>query len=223
MKSGLAFLIIVIAVVGAWFGFRTGSNTENITVEENNKKEEQQVAVTALALEGDAKYQVDNEKSTLAWHASKITGTNHDGTFSVLEGVLSQVNGELTSGEFVVDMNSITDNDGSDALITHLKSADFFNVETYPTAKIKISNIIKQEGGYRAKGQLTILDKTNEVEFPVAFSSQEENITAKATFDIDRTKWGIEYGSGSVFKNLGDKAIKDEITFDLDLVFTPKN
>jgi hypothetical protein len=54
--------------------------------------------------------------------------------------------------------------------------------------------------------------------------TEENNIlSAKADFVIDRTKWDIKYGSGSFFKEMGDKAIKDEIIFSLDLKFIREN
>jgi hypothetical protein len=39
---------------------------------------------------------------------------------------------------------------------------------------------------------------------------------AKATVVIDRTKYGIKYGSGDFFDDLGDRAILND--FDLDVV-----
>ena len=41
---------------------------------------------------------------------------------------------------------------------------------------------------------------------------------AGAKFSIDRTKYDIRYGSDSFFDNLGDKAIKNEINFEVSLV-----
>ena len=47
----------------------------------------------------------------------------------------------------------------------------------------------------------------------------DSNVDYKATssMKIDRTKYGIEYGSGSVFKSLGDKMIYDEFELIIDL------
>ena len=44
------------------------------------------------------------------------------------------------------------------------------------------------------------------------------NFVASAELNIDRTKWDIKYKSGSIFKDLGDKAILDEIKFEIFLV-----
>jgi hypothetical protein len=44
----------------------------------------------------------------------------------------------------------------------------------------------------------------------------DKKATAKIT--IDRTKWDIKYGSDKFFEDLADKAIKDEIEFDVTVV-----
>jgi hypothetical protein len=36
-------------------------------------------------------------------------------------------------------------------------------------------------------------------------------------FSIDRTKWGVNYGSKSIFDNLGDKFINDDIGLEIEL------
>ena len=43
-------------------------------------------------------------------------------------------------------------------------------------------------------------------------------LSAIAKIIIDRTKWGVEYKSGNIFKDLGDKIIYDDIEFDIFLV-----
>ena len=43
-------------------------------------------------------------------------------------------------------------------------------------------------------------------------------LKARGTFQIDRTKWGITFGSGNFFSNLADNAIDDMISLELNLV-----
>jgi len=43
--------------------------------------------------------------------------------------------------------------------------------------------------------------------------------TAKTAFKVDRTKFGIKYGSGSFFDSLGDKAINDEFELNITLQY----
>ena len=61
-------------------------------------------------------------------------------------------------------------------------------------------------------GNLTMKDQTHNVTFPASVSFNENTMSLQSeTFAIDRTKWGVNYGSKSVFDNLGDKFINDEI------------
>ena len=101
---------------------------------------------------------------------------------------------------------------------SHLLNADFFDVENYPTSTIVITNIsMNDDDMYMASGELTILDTTNEISFPVTFTEVDNHVIANAEFEIDRTEWGITYESSNFFQNLGDKAIKNMIGFTLDL------
>ena len=80
---------------------------------------------------------VDTAASILTWKGTKPTGA-HDGVVSLSSGGLVVENGTVTQGEFVIDMNTIVNNDmaGSDGagkLEGHLKSGESFDVEKFPT------------------------------------------------------------------------------------------
>ena len=84
------------------------------------------------------------KKSSIAWVGKKVTG-QHNGTINFSSGTLVFKGKVLKGGEFVVDMNSINTTDlqagkGKEKLDGHLKADDFFGVEKYPTAKLKITN-----------------------------------------------------------------------------------
>ena len=56
------------------------------------------------------------------------------------------------------------------------------------------------------------------ISFPVQVTSQNNMVQVKSeTFTIDRTKWGINYGSKSIFDNLGDKFIDDDMEITIDV------
>ena len=69
------------------------------------------------------------------------------------------------------------------------------------------------------KGNLTIKDKTNAIEFPATVTMEGDKMMLKSeTFEIDRTKWDVNYGSKSIFPNLGDKFINDAMKITVSLV-----
>jgi len=162
---------------------------------------------------------VDVAKSTITWIGKKVTG-QHNGTVALKEGSLIFKCKNLTGGNFTVDMTSLTSTDLTGEYLGklngHLKSEDFFGTEKYPTSKLVFKKIAaKPNGVYTVTADLTIKDVTA----PVTFDITVKGNTATSTLKIDRTKYGIKYGSGSFFDNLGDKTINDEFELTVNLQF----
>lgn len=173
----------------------------------------------------EGKIAFDPAASVVKWEGKKVTG-KHDGLIKLKSGEITMAGGELTAGEFVFDMASITNSDLKDAeynkkLVTHLKSEDFFHVEKYPTSVFKVKSAKSVPGfvgpTFNVTGDLTIKDKTNEVTFPVVVQTKDGKTTATANITIDRTKWEVKYGSGKFFPGLGDKLIYDDFVIDVAL------
>ena len=167
----------------------------------------------------DGKKVVKTETSSVTWKGYKVTGS-HVGSIALKQGSLEFKEGALIGGEFIMDMTSIenTDLEGEykGKLEGHLKSDDFFGVATYPTAKL-FFNKVKSTGknSYEVTGDLTIKDKTNPVTFEISVYGNK----ATASLKIDRTLYGVKYGSASFFDDLKDKAIYDEFDLVTDLEF----
>ena len=161
---------------------------------------------------------VDTSKSSVKWVGHKVTG-QHEGTITLQEGTLEFNANQLTGGNFVMDMTTIntTDLQGEykNKLDGHLKADDFFGVETYKTASLIFTSVTKNGETYIVTGDLTIKNITNEITFELAVS---EN-AASTTFQVDRTKYGIKYGSASFFDGLKDKAIYNEFDLTVSLKF----
>ena len=189
----------------------------------------------------DKVYQVATEGSLLDWEGYKPTGKHH-GTIGLSSGELMMKNGNLVGGEFVVDMNSIIDLDLEDAeynakLVGHLKSADFFEVETYPTAKFVITAVNPVDAAQieleKAKGEvvpthtitgnLTLKATTKSITFNAMVNLTDDKFEARTNqFFIDRSEWAVKYGSRKFFSDLQDKFINDEMGIGIKLVATPK-
>ncbi len=166
---------------------------------------------------------VNIEASTVKWIGSKIT-SSHEGDIKISSGKLVLEDGMLVGGEFVIDMTSMvcTDlkpNEGGDKLVKHLKADDFFGVENHPTSNLKITNVSHvSASNYLITADLTIKGITHPVDFNADVKINNEAYLATATLVFDRTKYGIEYNSGSFFDNLGDYLILDDITLELFLL-----
>jgi polyisoprenoid-binding protein YceI len=163
---------------------------------------------------------VDAAKSTIAWVGKKVTG-QHSGTINVKDGTLVFIKNKLKGGTIIVDMASINTTDlkkgeGKEDLDGHLKADDFFGTAKYPTAKINFKLISDNgNGNYSISADMTIKEVTNTIKFDLIVKGK----TATTTLNVDRTKYGIKYGSGSFFENLGDKTISDEFELKVALKF----
>jgi polyisoprenoid-binding protein YceI len=171
----------------------------------------------------DKTLKVDAKSSQLTWGAKKVTGT-HAGNIPLTSGSLIVDGDKLKGGSFVFDVKNLTVTDVTDAsmngkLTNHLKSPDFFSVESHPEAKFVISSVTPKGGGvYDVTGKLTIKGITNDVKFPATVKSDGKKVNAVAKIVVDRTKYDIKFRSSNFFENLGDKAIDNDFTLDVNLV-----
>ncbi len=163
------------------------------------------------------------------WMGKKPLGS-HEGTVKVASGTIGlDKNHHLAGGDFVMDMTSIstTDLEGEDKqkLDGHLKAADFFAVDTFPTAEFKITKVMpvadNETTNVQVIGDLTIKGITNPVTIPAEVVRDGNEVTVKSQeFEIDRTEWGIEYNSKKVLGQAADNFIYDAITLTVELAAT---
>lgn len=162
-------------------------------------------------------YQVSTEASNITWKGFKPTGS-HFGTLAIESGTLEIANSKIVGGTFSINMTSIIIKDipveekGNAKLLGHLKSEDFFNTEAYPKTTFTITGSEEVESKTMLSGDLIIKGISNSVTFPVSLIQSDNEVTLSSEdFSIDRTKWEIKYKSKSIFGDLGDKFINDDI------------
>ena len=181
------------------------------------------------AAEGDSSavvYNVDAAATKLGWTGSKLVGGAHSGFISVTEGSIEVLSDAIVAGSFSIDMKSIPNTDltaqeYNAKLVGHLMAPDFFNVDTFPTSTFVISSVTAAAdtmgNTHSISGDLTIKGQTRNITFPAKVSVSNGLLNLMAAYSINRTDWGIKYGSGSFFKDLGDNVINDNIDFNLNL------
>src|SRR5258708_28450381 len=119
-------------------------------------------------------YKIDPAHSTAQLVARHMMITNVRGGFSGVQGTVvhDPENPTASSVEVVIDANTI--NTLEAARDTHLKSADFLDVEKYPTITFKSSKSALDSDELRLEGNLTIRGVTREVVLKVEVSSAEQ-------------------------------------------------
>ena len=133
------------------------------------------------------------------------------------------VSSGMLAGKFVIEMKSninlyMKGKDGAAKLEGHLKSADFFDVAVYPTAKFVITKVEENEGKLAVTGNLNIKDVTKSITIPATLSEVDGvHVFKSENFNINRADFNVKYGSKSFFDNLKDKFIDDlvEMSFEV--------
>lgn len=156
---------------------------------------------------------VDSGASKLEFYGSKQTG-GHEGGFTNYVGEMSfGADGAIGQIKFEVDVNSLyTD---VEQLTAHLKSADFFEVETYPRATFESTEVVAASTDlttYNVTGDMTIKGETKSITFPVEVAMKDGKLHSKAEFNINRFDYGI------VYEGKADDLINKEVLLKLNFV-----
>lgn len=160
-----------------------------------------------VLVEKGTSFVLDTTLSTITWIGSKPSG-KHTGAIKITDGTIEVKKQLIKSGSFTIDMLSISNDDGngksSAGLVKHLKSADFFDVENFPTASFKITGIspidpaqkvILDSATHTISGNLLMKGVEKNISFPAIISITGKQLKARADFNLDRTLWGVNYGT----------------------------
>ena len=193
-----------------------------------NAPEEFQGTAVNIGLQ-DGNYVINKVKPKVTWAASKLTGDGHNGTLYIESGKFKLENGEITEGKVIFDMKRIevTDLTGEDkaSLEGHLRSGDFFNVDTHPKATMAISGVQESDGKNMLDATLTLNGKAVDYTLPVEIVEAEvpggkTGLAIQGKLIMDRTKHDITYRS-QTFDDKLDWFIKDEVTLSFSVIGVP--
>ena len=174
-------------------------------------------------------FTADTERSVIYWTGRNLFN-HHTGTVGLRGGSVSLDAGRLTAADFSVDFDTATSTDLKDsslvaALIGHLKSDDFFDVSNYPEIRFVLtkSTLISETSDGRAntriEGDFTLRGQTHPLAFDALIAVDGKgDLYAQAEFELDRTIWGANYGSGRIFERLGMHVVNDLVHLHLKLV-----
>jgi polyisoprenoid-binding protein YceI len=199
----------------------------------NDKTETPEVQdEAAVASDSSTPYVVDSAASIIEWVGAKPTG-KHNGTIAISNGEVYLNNGKIESGKFTIDMTSITvldlkAGDGKEDLEGHLKGlgkeedADhFFNTNKFPEGSFEITAVNTVDAQTTVEGNLTLKGITNPVKFPATITLDGNKMTLSTeSFKINRTEWNVNYKSKSIFDDLKDKFVNDDIELTVNVTAT---
>jgi polyisoprenoid-binding protein YceI/rhodanese-related sulfurtransferase len=176
----------------------------------------------------DGVHALDLDESKAVWIGRNLLN-KHWGHVAIASGEVEIKNGIPLRGEATLDMRRITcsdlaGNELHDVLIHHLESDDFFDTERFPEARFTFDRVERcaDKPGCRnlgLLGNLTLRGVTRPLSIDaVAGVTGEGRAALQSTFAINRTEWGVLYGSGSYFRRLAGHLVNDEIELQLRIV-----
>lgn len=169
-------------------------------------------------------WSIDPAHSVVEFKVRHMMISNVKGQFSGVKGLLSVDPSDIVNSrvEASVDASSINTRDGQrDA---HLRSADFFDVEKFPTLSFKSDRVVRSDNGELAvEGELTIHGITRDVVFEVEGPTPpekdpwgKERIGLSATTKINRKDFGLTWNAAL---ETGGILVGEEVTITLDIQF----
>ena len=179
---------------------------------------------TALPQVSTTVWNIDPAHSVAEFKVRHMMIANVKGQFPKLSGVLTLDESDLakSSVDVSIEASSIETRDAQrDA---HLKSADFFDVEKFPTLHFKSTGIrIVRDGELSVEGNLTIHGVTRQVSFTVEGPTPPTKdpwgnmrVAVSATTKINRKDFGLTWNAAL---ETGGILVGDEVTINLEAEF----
>ena len=159
------------------------------------------------------KLPLTSETTTIEFVGSKVTGS-HEGGFKKFDGTFHLVSADLAQCRLNAEIDMDSTWSDSEKLTGHLKSADFFDVKKYPTAKFvstKIEPATGKKASHTITGNLTLHGVTKSIAFPATLKITDQAASLESEFAINRKDFKI------VYPGQPDNLIRDEVVIRLKI------
>ncbi len=166
-------------------------------------------------------WKIDPAHSSAHFVVRHMMITNVRGGFSGVQGTVvydpADLNG--SSVEVTIDKNTLSTGDTNRD--THVKSAEFLDVENFPTITFKSKKITKDGDGLKIIGDLTLHGVTKEVTLNVDGPTEEQKdpwgnirVGASATTKIKRSDFGLTWNAAL---ETGGIMLGDDLKLELEV------
>jgi polyisoprenoid-binding protein YceI len=171
------------------------------------------------ALTGD--YTIDPSHTTIGFVARHAMVTNVKGKFLDFSGSLHLDGSDPSASTASIDVKMDSIDTGSADRDGHLKSADFFKTDEFPTMTFR-STSAEALGGddYRITGDLSVLGVTKPITIDLEFNGAakdpfgNERVGFEGKAEILRSEWGLTWNAAL---ETGGVLISDKIKLNFDI------
>ena len=170
-------------------------------------------------LTGD--YQLDVAHTRIYFVARHAMVTSVRGYFHEFDGRLHLDAGDPAASTAEVRIKVASLDTGQEQRDAHLRSPDFFDVETYPDMMFRSTEVVAAgEDVYRVTGDLTVRDRTRPVTLEVSFngSAKDPFGNLRAGFEgrgvVNRKEWGLSWNAAL---ETGGFMVSDKVRIEFDV------
>jgi len=171
-----------------------------------------------------ATWNIDPVHSVAEFKVKHMMISNVKGQFPKVKGSLTLDESDLTNSRVEASIEAASIETRDPQRDAHLKSADFFDVEQFPTLSFKSTGIsLVRDGELAVEGNLTIRGVTRKVLFSVEGPTPpakdpwgNTRVAVSATTKINRKDFGLTWNAAL---ETGGILVGDEVTITLDVQF----
>jgi polyisoprenoid-binding protein YceI len=166
-----------------------------------------------------ATYNVDKNHSEVGFKVRHLV-SKVPGRFNTFEGTIEFDPANLAASSVDVKIDAGSIDTGNDKRDGHLRSADFFDVETYPSITFQGSKFVKTSDGYSVTGTLTLHGVAKEVTLPFTFGGElgdpwgNTRAGFEASVTLDRKDYGIVWNKAL---DQGGVMLGDDVAVEIEL------
>lgn len=155
-------------------------------------------AVLASSLVFADNYSIDKAHSSIDFSTKHLMVSKINGQFTDYDGVIKFDPNDLAASKVEVTVKAASITTNMEKRDTHLKSADFLDVEKFPTLTFVSKSITKSGDAYQLTGDLTIKGVTKEISVPAEISGPVNSpmgtvLGIQASFKINRQDYGVSW------------------------------
>jgi polyisoprenoid-binding protein YceI len=206
MRVTLLLLTLGVAISGCK---DPGAKVTPAVVESPPETKTEPAAGGEPAAKAAASLAINPSNSKIAFVGAKVT-RSHDGGFTDFAGKVDLAE-PVEQSQIEVTIQTVSLYADEEKLTKHLKSPDFFDVEKFPTATFRSTEIRKEGAGHTITGDLTLHGVTKRISFPATIEVTNSAVNANAEFSLNRQDFGIAYAG------MPDDLIRDLVVIKLSL------
>jgi len=171
------------------------------------------------------KFNLDAAHSTIDFSVKHMMVSKVKGSFTNFTADLDGNTEDLTGATINIEIDVKSINSNNEDRDNHLRSGDFFDVETYPSIKFIATDIKKKDDGeYDVTGDLTIKDVTKPVTFDVEYGGKgtnpwgQEVVAFSAESKVNRKEFGLTWNQAL---ETGGVLVGEDIKITVELELNP--